>query len=36
MTGIRNSVAHGKVDEFTKEDIINMINIESFQIKHFK
>ncbi|MCX8967421.1 DUF4145 domain-containing protein [Erwinia psidii] len=35
MAGIRNSAAHGKVDEFSKDDATNMINnIESFLIKH--
>lgn len=35
MAGIRNSAAHGKVDEFSKDDVTNMIsNIESFLIKH--
>ncbi|OKP26727.1 DUF4145 domain-containing protein [Serratia fonticola] len=35
MAGIRNSAAHGKNDDFTKEDVTNMIsNIESFLIKH--
>ncbi|ATA19973.1 uncharacterized protein DUF4145 [Gibbsiella quercinecans] len=35
MAGIRNSAAHGKVDEFIKDDVTNMIsNIESFLIKH--
>lgn len=35
MAGIRNSAAHGKPDEFNKDDVSMMItNIESFLIKH--
>lgn len=35
LADIRNSAAHGKVDEFTRNDVSNMINsIEAFLITH--
>ncbi|UBH63109.1 DUF4145 domain-containing protein [Proteus vulgaris] len=35
IAGIRNSAAHGKVNDFDKDDVKNMISsIESFLIKH--
>ena len=35
LADIRNSAAHGKVDEFTKQNVVNMIDeVEQFLANH--